>query len=134
MLQISNKTSTILTAGQVIPFNIVTPDTNNDASFDSVNNEILINRGGYYEICANIVFAPTTAGDSSIQMFVNEEEDPLATVTYTTSLATQKITFPISSRIIKTVTTQGNTDVSIKFITSVAGTLISANVTEKRLS
>lgn len=34
MLQISNKTSTTLTEGQVIPFNIVTPDTNNDASFD----------------------------------------------------------------------------------------------------
>lgn len=132
MIQVSNKTSTELIASATIPFNIVSQDTNNDTSYNSNTNSIEIQRGGYFNISGSFVFAPSASGDASIVMYVDGNSEPTAISTFTTTEADQKITFVIPSKIIRTISNRSNDTVPISFVTSVAGTLLSANVTVVR--
>lgn len=127
MLEIGNNTETELTIGQTVPFSTVYFDTNLDSHFESASNSMIIDKSGYYIVDGSFVFAPTVAGDASVYLYVNGEIEPSVTSTFTTAVANQKVTFTISDKVIKTIPTFSSSNVPIRFVVSVAGTLYNAN-------
>lgn len=126
MLEVGNTTSTAIAAGGNIPFTSVLYNTNNKTTFDSTNNALIINRPGIYNVGGSFIFAPTDEGTASITMFVNGVAVPTAISTFTAT-AGNIYTFTIPSKYIRTIKANTGSTVSITFVSSVAGTLSSAN-------
>lgn len=127
MLEVGNATEVSLNAQQTIPFTLVSYDTNADSHFDTSTNSMIIDRSGYYIVSGNFTFAPTSTGDASIYLYVDGEELPTATATFTCGEAEQKFNFVIAPKVVRTVPTFLNSTVPVKFVVSAAGTLYNAN-------
>ena len=126
MLEVGNTTAMVLAANEKIPFNTVFINTNNRTSFDQVNNAMLIKKRGVYKAGGSFVFTPTAAGLASIAMYVNGSAVPTAVASFT-AVAGNTYTFTIPSKYIRTVPSGVGNTVPITFVTSVDGTLVSAN-------
>ena len=126
MLEVGNTTATVLAANEKIPFNTVFINTNNRTSFDQANNAMLIKKRGVYKAGGSFVFTPTAAGLASIAMYVNGSAVPTAVASFT-AVAGNTYTFTIPSKYIRTVPSGVGNTVPITFVTSVDGTLVSAN-------
>ena len=131
MLEVVNNISTTLEANNTIPFTTVTLDTNSDANFNSSTNSIVITKGGIYSINGSFVFTPSSSELATITMYVNGS--PTETLSSFTASESNTYTFVINNKLIKTITTLSNSDVEIKFVTNVAGTLNNARMSEFRL-
>ena len=127
MLEVGNATETILTANQTIPFSTISYDTNTDSHFDVSTNSLVIDKSGYYIVSGEFVFSPTAVGDASIYLYVNGNQIPASVTTFTATEESQKFTFVISPKVIKTIPTLANSSVPVRFVSSVAGTLYNAN-------
>lgn len=127
MIEVQNKNQVSLTSGATIPLGTVVYDTNGDTTLNTSSNSIKLDRGGYYNVASKMIFAPTLAGESTINMLVNGEI--VASSTFTTSTTAQKITFTIPSKIIRAINVMNsNNDVTVSFTTTVAGVLYSSLV------
>lgn len=131
MLEVINNTSISLNTNDTIPFTTVSLDTNADAYFDSATNSIVITKSGYFCINGSFVFTPSSSELATITMYINN----VATQTFSSITATeaQTYTFTINDKLLRTIPTTNGSDVNIKFVTNVGGTLVNARMSEFRL-
>lgn len=125
MVEVANSTSTVLTAGQTIPFVVNTFDTNDKIHFEQSTNSIVITKVGKYEVNGSFVFAPTDAGVATITAYANGVQIPFD-IASVTSGATAVHTFTLPQKIINVVQSSSGNVVRITFVTSVGGTLTNA--------
>lgn len=124
MIEILNTTETTLTASQNIPLGAVSAKSNNNVSL--LDNTLLINSIGYYDIKGQFVVTATSTGAITIQLLANGNEVKGA---YATQTVTEGDTVSLGiGKVLKILPTSSNSKVNISFQTNSACTLINSRV------
>ena len=129
MIETINTTTSTLTAGQTIPLGSVSARTNANVSLNDDN--LQINRAGYYEVTGQFVVTGTSAGNITIQLYA---DGTAISGAYATETVTEGGTTTISlDKIIKIIPTTSFSKADITFTTSTACTLANAVTSIKKV-
>lgn len=94
MIKLANTTATAITAGQVIPLNLVF-NTNDNFYFNGLTNEINVRKAGLIEALGMITLTATQGGAITVSLYNNGVEIPETRSTFTFSEIGQTETFPL---------------------------------------
>ena len=131
MFKAAIKTATTATANTNIPF-AVAINTNNNTSYNAVNNSVRISRTGYYDVDLTLVGTGFAAGDISAQIFADGEAIAEAIATATVSATTDVITLNISD-LVKVISAAAFSHADLSVRLSAAGTINSAILTVTKI-
>ena len=129
MIELVNSTSATLTADQVIPLGGVTASSNTNASLS--DNNIQLNRPGYYGVSGQFTITGTSAGDVTIQLYANGTAVPGALATET--LAEGSSATVSLKKVIKALPSNLTNRVNLTFKTDTACTLVNAITEVQRI-
>lgn len=130
MLEMINTTSTVLTAGNAIPFTTVTFDTNGNISGTPAEGIASITVPGFYLVTGTFVIEATATGNVTVNMMTDGTAETGATAEFSAADANTIETISISKVIQVTTAAAGNTaQVSFDLATgSAASTLLNATM------
>ena len=124
MIEVLNKTSTALTAGQNIPLGGVSAKSNNNATL--ADNTIQINQVGYYNVIGQFVLTATAAGTITVQLYVNGNAVEGA---YSSATVAEGDTVTLDlSKAIKVIPSTAYNRATVSYQTSTASTLVNSIV------
>lgn len=95
MIKLINNNISVLTAGQIIPFNLKF-STNNNIKFDSVANALEYRKAGKYKIDVNIPVTATAVGEVTIALYNNGVIIPETQRTFNFTTVGDKATYVIN--------------------------------------